>query len=113
MTAIVNNINLFDRQLESESLFNICSSKSASAVTMTFLLNVSENGTIAKEKFTCECYDNPERFDRPIKRNKLLTFANEGISSKLKHKEKYVEMKIEKHLLGRLLYLCLQNSIDI
>ena len=89
MTAIENNINSFDRQLESESIFNICSGKSASATT--FLLNVRENGTIAKETFIRECYDNPDRFDRPIKRNKLLTFVIEGISSKLKHKEKYVE----------------------
>ena len=41
-----------------------------------FLLNVESSGKELRETFISECAVDPNQFEKPIKRNKISTFAN-------------------------------------
>ena len=54
----------------------------------------------------------PERFEEPIKKGKLETFAN-GITVTTKKGKNVKEVKMERNLYGRLLCIALEHKLDI
>ena len=56
----------------------------------SFLLNVEIIGREAREKFIEECIEDTTRFKKPIKRNKVHTFATGNTGFKLQGKDKEI-----------------------
>ena len=109
---IERTLNPFSNEIDRQHLFNIASGKSASDQTTNFLLNVPNIGHSAREKFVKECEENSAIFEEPIRRQKLATFASEGVPLKKKD-GKVTEVKMERNLFGRLLCIALGKKIDI
>ena len=59
-------------------LVNLNTGKAASQAVRDCLLNVSEKGRELHNNFISECQEDPSRFERPVKKQKLLTFKDEG-----------------------------------
>lgn len=98
---------------ESTTLVNIASGKEASLETSRFLLNVPENGKRAYCDFVEGCIIEPSRFYNPIPRQKLFTFASEGLKVKRKRTDgKIQEVRMERDLFGRLIILALQEKVN-
>ena len=74
---IENTINPFSNDVDKNQLFNIATGKSAAEETKKFLLNVRKLGKSLQEKFIKECNEDPGRFEKPISRQKMKTFATE------------------------------------
>ena len=68
-------INLFSPNIEKSCSFNITSCKSTNDEVASFLLNVEIIGREVREKFIEECIEDTTTFEKPIKRNKVHTFA--------------------------------------
>ena len=86
-------INPFDRNLEKSILVNIDTGKGANPETAEFLMNVREIGKSKRESFIKEVNERPPRFEEPITRLKLKTFANEGVKTKREMIKKYLKSR--------------------
>lgn len=83
MDEIKKNINPFDHEnLDKEFLFNIRTGKPATEEVSNFLLNAQELGRIKKEEFITACSEDEKRFERPIKKTKVLNFSKMNIKKK-------------------------------
>ncbi len=77
------------------------------------MLNISILGREWKDEFLQECFKDITRFDKPIKRRNLKSFASVAIKSRAKCKnEKIVELKTTRDLMGKLLYLACTRKIE-
>ena len=66
------------------------------------------------EKFVRECLDDPTRFERPITRNKLLTFAKQCVTNRrAPQNSKEAELKCTSQLLGRLAFIAAKAEVDL
>ena len=95
---IKENLNPFNMS-DQNHLFNIASGKSAHENTDKFLLNIVKLGDAELLKFVSECIESPERFEKPIKRQTLHTFATESGRKKLETKD------------GKLMATCLLRDL--
>ena len=86
VAMIEETMNPFDVKIDQNHLFNIGTGKCSKIETAEFLLNVLEIGNKERVKFIDECIQDPSRFERPIKRRKVATFATELGLKKLKLK---------------------------
>lgn len=75
--AIKNTMDPFEDTIDQTVLFNISTGKSASESVTNFLLSAKTIGNEQKLKFISECNMEPERFEKPITRNKILNFASQ------------------------------------
>lgn len=95
-------------------LVNISTGRAASEKTAHFLSNVFEEGKELRKNFITECVERPRRFEEPIKRITIQSFATEAkpaISTSKDQKLKKIVM--ERDLMGRLLFLSLEKQIDL
>ena len=83
-------MNPFSPDIEKSCLFNITSGKSTNDEVASFLLNVEIIGREAREKFIEECIEDTTRFEKPIKLNKVHTFATGNTTFKLQRKDKEI-----------------------
>ena len=84
LAAIDENINLFDPNVPQKSLFNIFSGEAVSQEICDRLLNADVTGNQLREKFINECSLDKDRFKKPIKKAKVLTFLDAQPKKKLK-----------------------------
>ena len=107
-------MNPFSPNIEKSCLFNITSSKSTNDEVASFLLNVEIIGREAREKFIEECIEDTTRFEKPIKRNKVHTFATGNTTFKLQGKDKkIIAISLMRDLSGSVLFLSLKQKIDM
>lgn len=113
MEEVNKNINPFDEGLNPMKLFNLSSGKEASADTTKFLLDIEKNGIEQMKDFIQGCKSDAKRFEKPIKRNKIMNFSAEVVKSK-NHKDKKIDqVKDERNLLGHMLRIAIGNQIDV
>lgn len=110
---IKKNINPFSADLNPAKLFNLSTGKSASTDTAEFLMNFEKNGTEQMQKFINECKLDPNRFDRPLKRNALKNFSVELFKNKHSAFKGIDQTKAERNILGQILCLALKKEIDL
>ena len=79
----------------------------------TCLLDIRHTGENRHKNFVRECLDNPTRFEEPIKRVKLLTFKQEGISNRRSTNRNISELKCSRDLMGRFLILATRRHLDL
>lgn len=112
--SIRKHINPFDGSVNQLALFNVTTGKCAQEDTLKFLLNIEAIGETAKNAFITECSENENRFEKPIKRQKIRTFAGE--QKKIVRKSvdgKLQEEMTNKNLFARMLATSATNKIDI
>lgn len=66
-------------------------------------------------QFISDCNSVPERFDKAIRRNKILNFSSQCVSKAImnKDKSKKVLLKMERDVFGRLLAISINKKIKI
>lgn len=107
------NINPFSEDLCLSKLFNLTTGKAASDDTKNFLLNAESNGAKQMQTFIEECRNDGERFQKPIKRNRIQNFLTDGAKRKVSSKKDVDEVKYERNILGQIACLAMQNSVDL
>ena len=66
------------------------------------------------QKFRDECFDNPLRFEKPVKKCKVKNFAADAVKLKVSVKDsKIKEMQGTRDLFDRLLYLAIIKDLDL
>ena len=85
----------------------------ASNQVKTCLLDIRHTGEERHKNFVRECLDNHARFEEPIKRVKLLTFEQEGISNRRSTNRNIAELKCSRYLMGRFLILATRRHLDL
>ena len=103
-------MNPFSLDLNKETLFNIVSGKAASKEATSFLLNVINIGNRAREEFIEQRKSSPRTFEERIKKQKVHSFAKEGVNFKLTNKNKIMELKVEIMIYFEAFYLLLYNG---
>lgn len=113
--TVNETLNPFSEDINATKLFNLSTGKAASPSTEDFLLNIKTEGTRQMENFIKECSENPNRFNQPVKRNKINGFGSEMYKKKkaLPPNLQINEIKVEKNVLGRILCIALENKIDL
>lgn len=113
ITHIHQNMNPFSDDLDKENLFNISTGKSVDENIENFLLKVPENGQKLREMFITECSQDHLRFERAIKKRKILTFADAIEKKKMNVNGKMIEVRMQRDLFGKLLRISLEKTLNI
>ena len=71
-------MNTFSAMVDKENLFNISTGKAASEETADILINTWHIGSSARDAFVQDCCDNPSRYTKAIKRQKIKIFSTES-----------------------------------
>lgn len=113
--TVNQSINSFQENLNPDHLFNVSTGKAASEETCTFLLNAISIGKDGLNSFIEECKLSPKRFEEPIRRQKVSTFASELCKPKksTKFHEKISEAKLERDVIRSMLCMAIKKQIDI
>ena len=95
-------------------LINISTGKCASDSVASSLLSVPEEGKERHQSFVTECISDLDRFEKPIKRCQLHTFASDCIGNKKVDKNsKEAQLKCTSQLLGRIAFTAASADIDL
>lgn len=93
LEGIDQNLNPFDVSIDKQELLNIASGQAVSTSISGCLLNVEIKGDELREKFISECLEDHQRVEKPIKQNKIMTFADA-----VKKKKNYCAWKSSRNL---------------
>lgn len=104
--------NPFSSNLSENQLYNISTGQSVSDEVYRFLSSIEVEGENQRNCFVVECLSDPERFDRPITKNKIINFSERN-TKKVKVNGQVKEIKIQRDVFGRLLHASLQNNLDL
>ena len=106
--------NPFAHETEKEFLFNIATGKGVNANAEKFLLQFRNLGDEKRNRFIQECVNDPDRFLKPIPRNKIETFATQSGKTHLSAcKRKYEAACLVRDVFGNLLNLAVEDKIDL
>ena len=96
-------------------LFNIATGKAAHRETATILLDAMETGRKARDQFIEDCVKDSGRFSRPIKRQKIKSFATQAGRFKVTSAsdKKLVTVTMTRDLFGSILFHALQAKVDM
>ena len=112
MKQIKDTLNPFS--LADDQLYCLTTGRAASNEVKNDLLQIAEKGAQWYHEFVNECKDNPERFEKPIKRHKIKNFANDAVKIKLTGRDQRIkETSCTRDLFGRLLYLAASQNMDL
>ena len=82
--------------------------------TQNYLLNVFKNGKNEQKQFIEECSQDSQQFEKPIKRQKIISFATETGKQKIAVSDgKVLSACLMRDLFGRNLYISLQRNADM
>ena len=73
--------------MDDDKLYCLTTGRAASIDVMSDLLTIVNKGTMWYDEFLTGCKDNPDRFDKPIKRRKVKNFANDALTIKVAAKD--------------------------
>ncbi|CAH1173831.1 unnamed protein product [Phaedon cochleariae] len=110
---IKQNIDPFSADLDKNYLFNISTGQTVQENIERFLLNVEIMGNEQRDNFIKECVEDENRFEKPIKRNKVLNFTDNMQKKKIPVSGKVVELRMQRDLFGQFLCISLKKSLDI
>ena len=66
------------------------------------------------QQFRDECFDNPIRLEKPIKKCKVKNFAADAVEIKVTEKNsKIKELQGKRDIIGRLLYLAVIEDLHV
>ena len=96
-------------------LFNLRTGKQASESTENFLLSFTYEGRNRRDGFVRECTEDSKRFEKAIKKTKILNFAAENFEKKNKSRvaSTIAQTKGTRDMFGRLVYLSVKNKLNL
>lgn len=112
-TEITKNINPFSCDIDQKRLFNLSTGKAADGATADFLLSLFDIGQKQMQDFVAECLIDGKRFDRPVKRNNVKTFADETIKKKTANATSNLHNNTERDLMAKVIHFSLQHHVPI
>ena len=66
------------------------------------------------QQFSDECFDNPLRLEKPIKKCKVKNCAADAVKVKVTaNNSKFKELQGKRDIIGRLLYLAVMEDLDL
>lgn len=110
---IKQNMNPFSKDIDKKFLYNISTGQAVTPDIENFLLNVEKFGSEQRKQFILECSADEERFEKVIKRNKILNFATALPKQKMSVAGKSVAIQMQRDLFGQLFSLSLQETLNI
>lgn len=110
---IEESCNPFSAIMNNESLCNTQTGRQASKTVEENLLNVPSLGRLQRLHFIEECIQDPDRFEKPIKRNRLLTCESECVQNRRTPNRKVADLKCTRDLMGHLLILAMSEEVDL
>ena len=118
LNKVINGIemamNPFMENVADDNLYCISNGHALSENIKADLLQCNETGVKWCDEFTDGCFNDPERFEKPIKRRKVRNFASEAITVKVMAKDmKIKQLQGTRDLFGRLLYLATTSELDL
>jgi hypothetical protein len=96
-----------------KKLFNISTGKAATEPIHTCLLGVQERGQAMHKDFVSSCIDDPDRFECPIKKEKLATFKENGKVNKRAPDKRIASLVCTRDLMGRLVIIACHRKLDL
>jgi len=88
--------------------------KATSGEVKDDLLGIIEKGSQWHSEFVDECKEDPARFERPIKRRKIMNFSYDAAKVKVTAKDQTMkEIRCTRDLFGRILFLAASKNIDL
>ena len=113
--VIVDTMNPFEEKINKDYLFNIKTGRRGTEDAEGYLLNIFTKGIERRDEFINECNGNPNRFEKPIKKTKIVNFAtlNMAKTNKSKTVAEVVSVKGTRDLFGHLLFLAATHNISI
>ena len=113
IAMVKDTLNPFDENVDKEKLYNLGTEKAVSSNTEEFMLSIKTNRENLRRNFIKECVEDPPRFDRPIKKHKMYTFATEPGKKKVLKNGKVVSACLIRDLFGSILNISLEKKIDM
>lgn len=110
---IKTNFNPFANDIDRHSLFNMSTGQAVPEEIENFLLNIEQNGNAQREQFIEECTQDKDRFERAIKKNKILNFTHALQKKKITVSGKVIEVRMQRDLFGQLLCISLNKTLNI
>ena len=110
--SICEMINPFDPTINPNVLFNIKTGRKASTDAERYLLSVFTDGEEKRDQFIEECSEDKTRFEKSIKKSKIVNFATENFINKNKSKKavEIAQVKGTRDVFARLLYLSIAEK---
>ena len=101
-------MNPFEEKINKDYLLNLKTGRKATEDTEGYLLNIFTKGIERRDEFINECNGDPNRFEKPIKKTKIINFATFNMAKTNKSKTVTVTVTVVvsvKDLFGCLLQL--------
>lgn len=83
--------------------------KAAPISVREFLFTFPDQSAKLRKKFVKECEKNITRFEKPIKRPKILNFESEAVKMKLITANKLKEVSLTERVFGRICCITLKH----
>ena len=99
--------------VKSEFIVNIPTGKAAPDTISESLLNIESKGREMHDDFVSECVEDAERFEKPIHKNSLRTFADQGARNKRASNQVLKELRCTRDLFGRIAIIAAKRKIDL
>ena len=107
-------MNPFDVNLDPDKLYNTGKESAAMDSIQIFLLDIFKNGENERKTFIERCSQKSLYFEKPIKKQKIISFATETEEQKITASDKKVlSLCLMRDLFGSILYISLQRKVDI
>lgn len=112
ITELENTLNPFS--IDDKVLYCLNTGKAASDNVTDSLLELEKTGSAWHQEFVNECRKDGGRFERAIKRRKVMNFTQDSVKVKVTTKDKQIkEAKCTRDIFGRLLYLAVTQGLDL
>ena len=103
ITELENTLNPFG--IDDKDLYCLSTGKAASSGVRDSLLEVEKTGSALHQEFVNECRRDAGRFERAIKRRKVMNFTQDAVKFKFTTKDKQIkEAKCTRYIFGRFLF---------
>ena len=106
--------NPFDTEIRNEDLLCISTGNRVKDDVKNEILSCVKYGEQSFHDFRNGCFADPSRFEKPITRNKLRTFASLALKVRVEVKaKKIIQLQCSRDLFGRLLFLATTTDINL
>ncbi len=99
--------------VRTKKLYNISTGKVASDAVQIFLLGIPSKGNERHKEFVALCSEDGANFEKPIKKEKLLTFKEECKSNKRNPDKRVASPICSRDLMGRLIILANKQQLNL
>lgn len=110
--GIKSTMNPFAQQAD-DNLYCLTSGKKLPDQIKEDVLSFITQGEAWATEFKEACFEDPLRFEKPIKRRKVQNFASASVNTKVPAKQKVQEVQGTRDLFGRLLVIGTTEKIDL